>query len=136
MSEDHARAEQIVATLFTPEGRANPYPLYHRLRALAPIHRSEVVHAWLLTGYDDCQAMLRDPRLGRGWPTLQDVIRPDWRSRPALVSMTESMLMVDGPAHTRLRKLVSRAFTAKTIERLRPAVAARARDLLGPVAGT
>ena len=134
MTYDHAQAEDIVAALFTPEGRANPYPLYHRLRAIAPTHRSDVAHAWLLTRYDDCQAVLRDPRLGRGYAELQEMIRPDWRSRPALTRMGKSMLMLNGADHTRLRKLVSRAFTVKTIERMRPAVAAMVDDLLEPLA--
>jgi len=132
-SEQHAQAEQIVAQLFSPEGRANPYPLYHRLRELAPVHKTEVIHAWLLTGYDDCLAVMRDPRLGRGYANLQDVLRPDWRSRPALTRMEQQMLMLDGAAHSRLRRLVSRAFTARTIERMRPAIETMVDDLLAPL---
>jgi cytochrome P450 len=130
-----AEAEAVVEALFrTPEGRTDPYPLYHRLRRLAPVHRSETVAAWVLTRYDDCQAVIRDPRLVRGWGSRLDALRPDWRDRPALARMDESMLMLDGPAHTRLRRLVVRAFPPKTIERLRPQVERIVDGLFDPLA--
>lgn len=83
-TDRHSAAEQVVTEIFTPQGRADPYLLYHRLRELAPVHRSEVAGAWVLTAYDDCQAVLRDPRLGRGYAPLQDALRPGWRDRRAL----------------------------------------------------
>ena len=60
-----AAADQIaIKLLSTPEGRRNPYPLYHELRALDPVHRSEL-GMWLLTRYDDIAAITRDPRFGK-----------------------------------------------------------------------
>ena len=126
--------EAIVAQLFTTaEGRGNPYPLYHRLRDMAPVYVSPDFGA-LLTRYDDCQAVMRDPRLMRGYVPMQDVIHPDWRERPAFLAAERWMLMLDGADHTRLRKLVVKAFTPRTVERLRPKIEAMVDDLLEPIA--
>jgi cytochrome P450 len=115
--------EAVAFELFrTPEGRANPYPRYHTLRSLAPVHYSEVVRGWVLTRYEDCNAVLRDPRFIRGYAVSLDQRRPNWRERRALVRGERTLLNLDGPAHTRLRKLVARAFTPRSVERLRPAV--------------
>jgi cytochrome P450 len=128
-------AEDIVVELFTtPDGRRDPYPRYHRLRELAPVHFSETLRAWLLTRYDDCAAALRDPRLGKDYARSMDVRRPNWRERPALLRAEHSMLNTDGPYHTRLRKLVSRDFTPRNVEALRPRIEAMVDDHLDPMA--
>jgi len=58
-------AEAAFTKLFlTPEGRANPYPLYHQLRATAPVHHAKMGMS-LLSRYDDCRVAMRDPRLGK-----------------------------------------------------------------------
>jgi cytochrome P450 len=125
MNTIHEQAEAVTYELFrTPEGRSDPYPRYHRLRALAPIHRSETVRGWVLTRYDDCNAVLRDPRFIRGYAVSLDQRRPEWRQRLALARGERSMLNMDGPGHTRLRKLVARAFTPRSMERLRPRIEA------------
>ena len=49
---------------FLPEFRADPYPFYHRLRAVDPVHRTPM-GLWVLTRYDDVVTVLRDPRFGR-----------------------------------------------------------------------
>src|SRR5688500_12965619 len=116
-------AEAVAHELFgTPEGRQDPYPLYHRLRELAPVLPSPS-YGTLLTRYDNCQAVLRDPRLVRGWSSRLDSMSADWRRRPALEGADRWLLMLDGADHTRLRKLVTRAFTHRTVERLRPRIA-------------
>ena len=117
-------AEAVAAELFgTPEGRQDPYPLYHRLRELAPVLVSPQFGT-LLSRYDDCQAVLRDPRLVRGWANRLDQLRPEWRHHASLHGAERWMLMLDGADHTRLRKLVTRAFTPRTVERLRPRIEA------------
>ncbi|HZI39168.1 MAG TPA: cytochrome P450, partial [Acidimicrobiia bacterium] len=126
-------AEAVAHELFgTPEGRQDPYPLYHRLRELAPVHPSSS-YGTLLTRYDDCQAVLRDPRLVRGWATRLDNLSADWRTRPSLHGADRWLLMLDGADHTRLRKLVTRAFTPRTVERLRPRIAALVDAALAPL---
>ena len=107
---------------FTPEGRAYPYPHYHRLRELAPVYYSEQLQTWLLTGYEDCKAALRDPRLEKHFVERLDQRAPGWRARPSLVWASEVLLNLDGPAHARLRRLVVREFTPRIVEGIRPRV--------------
>ena len=118
-------AERIAVELFkTTEGRRDPYAAYHQIRELSPVHRSDELHVWLLSRYDDCAAALRDPRLGKDYVRTMDVRRPNWRERRSMARGELSMLNTDGPYHTRLRKLVSKAFTPRSIEALRPRIAA------------
>jgi len=119
---------------FTPAGRSHPYPLYDALRATAPVFRS-ALGVWVLTRYDDCWATLRDPRFGKDYARqIEQRFGPDWRQHLSLTSGEHSMLNVDGPEHTRLRKLVSRAFTPRMIEQLKPTIARIVAELLEPVA--
>jgi cytochrome P450 len=115
--------------LFTDEVRADPYPLYRDLRAAEPIRKSEIEEGtYLLFRYQDCLDVLRDTR---------------WSSNPAHRAFTnESMpidamatdakvlLFLDPPDHTRLRKLVSKAFTPRTVERMRPRIQSLVDELL------
>ncbi len=128
-------AEAIYTQLFlTPEGRANPYPLYHQLRERAPVHRTER-GMWLLSRYDDCWAALRDPRLGKDYVRqTEQRFGPDWRRHPSLTSGEHSMVNTTGPEHTRLRKLVSKSFTPRMIETLKPSIERIVNELLDPVA--
>ncbi len=123
-----------VALLRTPEGRSNPYPLYHRLRELAPVHRSETARGWLLTRYVDCKASLRDPRFQKRYEEALDARSSRWRRRPALVWAGKTLLNLDGPIHTRLRRHVFRSFTRGSVERLRPTVQTMTDGLLDDLA--
>lgn len=100
----------IIYNPFDPEVHADPYPHYRELREQDPVHRSEV-DLWILTRYDDVATLLRDPRLGHEVTQGFDGEggSADW----------ESMLFRDPPAHTRLRSLVSKAFTPRMLEGLR-----------------
>ena len=107
---------------------------YRRVRELAPVHRSGLGF-WVLSRYDDCQQILRDPRFGKA-------DADDRRARlPAEVAeaverirrRAPSMLFVNPPDHTRLRGLVSKAFTARTVERMRPHIARLLDELLDDV---
>jgi len=128
-------AESVVNQLFfTPEGRANPYPLYHRLRETRPVHRTKL-GLWLLSRYDDCWAAMRDPRLGKDYaPQIEQRFGPDWRTHPSLTAGEHSMLNTTGPEHTRLRKLVTKSFTPRMIENLKPSIERVVNQLLDPVA--
>jgi cytochrome P450 len=135
VAQDALQAESVAHELLrTVEGRRNPYPLYHRLRELAPVHQSETAHAWLLTRYEDCASALRDPRLGKDFVQSMDVRRPDWRERPAIAQGERSMLNTDGPYHTRLRKLVSKQFTPRSVQALRPRIEEMVDEHLDPMA--
>src|SRR5438094_9302627 len=100
-----------------PEFLADPYPTYHRLRTEDPVHQSPLGF-WVLTRYDDVVASLRDPRLAKE-AIAAFVAARFGRPVPA---MGLSMLDRDPPDHTRLRSLVSKAFTPRVVEGLRPRI--------------
>ncbi len=130
-----SEAEAIFTRLFlTPEGRADPYPLYHQLREVGPVHRTKF-GLWVLSRYDDCWAALRDPRLGKSYAEqVGQRFGADWRRHPSLTAGEHSMLNTTGPEHTRLRKLVTKSFTPRRIENLKPVIEKVVHQLLDPIA--
>ncbi len=111
--------EIVRQLLLDPEGRRSPYPLYHELRDVAPVHRNEF-GSWMLSRFDDCRAALRDPRFGKDYPRQTEArFGPKWREHPSLARGEHSMLNVDGPEHTRLRKLVVKGFVRRRVDALR-----------------
>ena len=100
-----------------PEVVADPYPTYHRLRKEAPVYHSPLGF-WVLTRYDDVVSALRDPRLIKE-PLAAFVAA---RMGTPVPAMGVSMLDRDPPDHTRLRSLVSKAFTPRVVEGLRPKI--------------
>jgi cytochrome P450 len=117
----------------TPEFRADPYPVYARLRAQDPVHRT-ALGFWVLTRYEDVARVLRDSRFSRegfeaAFAGVDGTAREPRRPQP-------SMLYRDPPDHTRLRAAVSRAFTPRTVEALRPRIQQIVDGLLDRVQGT
>jgi pimeloyl-[acyl-carrier protein] synthase len=112
-----------------PEFVADPYPTYHRLRAEDPVHHSPLGF-WVLTRYADVIAMLRDPRLVKE-PIAAFVAARFGMTVPPGLGL--SMLDRDPPDHTRLRGLVSKAFTPKALESLRPHIQQIVDGLLAQV---
>jgi cytochrome P450 len=128
--EANAAARELFSTA---AGRANPYPLYHRIRDANPVHRIEM--GWLLTRYDDCWAVLRDPRFGKDYPRQTEAkFGPDWEKHPVLKQQENIMANIGGAEHSRLRKLVSKAFTPRMIDRLRPHIEETVVKLVEPLA--
>jgi pimeloyl-[acyl-carrier protein] synthase len=115
-----------------PEFVADPYPTYHRLRAEDPVHQSPLGF-WVLTRYEDVVASLRDPRMIKE-PIAAFVAARFGLPAPPL-GMGLSMLDRDPPDHTRLRGLVSKAFTPRVIEQLRPHIQQIVDGLLDRVQG-
>jgi pimeloyl-[acyl-carrier protein] synthase len=113
-----------------PEFVADPYPTYHRLRVEDPVHLSPLGF-WILTRYDDVIAVLRDPRCVKE-PIASFVAARFGAPVPA---MGLSMLDRDPPDHTRLRGLVSKAFTPRVVESLRPHIQEIVDGLLERVEG-
>ncbi|HVB42169.1 MAG TPA: cytochrome P450 [Streptosporangiaceae bacterium] len=113
----------LLASLSTPEVSADPYPVYARLRSFGPVRWSAAGGVLFLTGYDDCAALVRDPAFGSQSPQWCDRVTPGWREHPARVATFEAMLFRDPPEHTKLRRLVSAAFTPRQSERMRSDVA-------------
>jgi cytochrome P450 len=126
----------LLAELTTPAGRADPYSRYHRLREFGPLLRADD-GALVVTRYADCATVARDARFGH-LPTdmLAFVGLPDWADHPALFQLFNSMLLRNPPDHTRLRRLVSSAFTARRVQGLRPRVAGMVDELLDGMSGT
>ena len=109
--------DEILFNPLLPEFHADPYPFYRRLREKEPVHQSPMGF-WVLTRYEDCVAVLRDQRFGREefQQMLSNVYGDDDSGKPQL---PRSMLFRDPPDHTRLRALVSKAFTPRMIETMR-----------------
>src|SRR5207302_9529065 len=118
--------------------RIDPYSVYRRLREEDPVQRSPF-GLLVLSRYEDCLAMLRDPHSSSdsrksnlfqqfmGGRTPEEVFGDLADLRP--------FLFMDPPDHTRLRGLVSKAFTPKVVESLRPRIQELVDELLGAVAG-
>lgn len=119
-----------------PEYRKNPYPALAMLRRQAPVYQSPMGF-WLITRYDQVNALNRDPRLGRDlrqW-SMYNFLRP-FLADSALERCAEQwMFSLDPPAHTRLRQLFARAFTPKVVEHLRPRITTIANQLLDELEG-
>ena len=112
-----------------PEFIADPYPTYHRLRSEDPVHHSPLGF-WVLTRYEDVVAALRDPRLAK--EAIASFVAA--RFGAPVPAMGLSMLDRDPPDHTRLRGLVSKAFTPRVVEGLRPRIQEIVDGLLAGVA--
>jgi cytochrome P450 len=122
-----ALSELTGEELFGLENKRNPHPLYHRLRTEAPHWIEPEMGEMILTRWADCEAVLRDPR---------------WSSDPAHTQMegdmrgaigdagVRTLLFMDPPDHTRLRRLVSKAFTPRKVEQLRGHVGEIFDDLM------
>jgi cytochrome P450 len=107
--------------LFSEAFNADPHPVYAALRRSEPVHRVVLptgVPVWLVTRYDDGRQALGDPRLSKAIEAAEGNRLPA-RMHNAL---TKHMLATDPPDHTRLRRLVSRVFTARRTEALRPRI--------------
>jgi cytochrome P450 len=128
----------LAEILLTPEGRNDPYPRYAAIREHAPAFRS-AMGLVVVARYDECQWVLRDPRLGKGemgpiWEQY-GLTEAEWVARyGSLQRRLGSMLGMDPPDHTRLRRLVAKAFTPRTVENLRPDIERLTDELLDGMA--
>ncbi len=119
--------------LDSPRFKANPYPIYSRLRAEAPVYRAKPAFwlpaIWVVTRYDDVVRVLKDPRFSKDYIQAYPWIPPSIRA------MFRNLLTIDPPDHTRLRSLVQRAFTPRLIDGLRERIHGVCEDLLDRVGG-
>jgi cytochrome P450 len=135
-----ADLDGILGSIFlTPEGKADPYPGYATVRETTAVHES-ALGLFVLSRYDDCQAVLRDNRFGRGEPGPRPeffgLTQDEFDVRfPRIAGRAESMLGLNPPDHTRLRALVAKAFTPRTVDALRPHIQRLTDDLLAPLEG-
>lgn len=110
---------------FAPGMLANPYAMYRTLREQAPVYWSDMMESWILTRYDDIDAVLMDSRFSsdraRAKTRFAEMIRQQ-QEQYGPMSSAQTMLTSDPPDHTRLRRLVSKAFTPRAVENLRPRI--------------
>jgi len=132
--------DALLAEIFlTPEGQSNPYPRYAAIREHSPAFRSAMGFV-VVSRYEDCQWVLRDARFGKGemgpmWEAYE-LTEAQWKERfPDFQQRVTSMLGLDPPDHTRLRRLVAKAFTPKTVENLRPDIVRLTDELLDQFGG-
>ena len=109
----------------------DPYPVYAALRARDPVHRSRLINAWMFSRHADVDAILRDYRHFGNDPR-DGTLSP--RQRAMLPPADEfTMLFLDPPDHTRLRALVNKAFTPKTVNALEPHIRSILATLLDDI---
>jgi unspecific monooxygenase len=114
---------------------SDPYPAYAELRARGRVHFFEPTDQWLVPHHADVSALLRDRRLGRTYLhrfSHEEFGRtpPPPEHEPFHTLNDHGMLDLEPPDHTRIRRLVSKAFTPRTVESLKPYVDALAGDLV------
>jgi cytochrome P450 len=123
--------------VFSRAFEADPHPIlaeWRRQSPVRPVVMPDGRTAWLVTRYDDVRRLINDPRLSKGGlvpPTGDSGVLPP----QVQAAVSSHMLGADPPDHTRLRELVSAAFTAGRIEALRPRVQEITDDLLDAMAG-
>jgi cytochrome P450 len=125
------------------EFKADPYPFYARLRAEAPVYQMNLPTretAWLITRYDNVAMVLKDERFIKNRSnalTAEQDAKQVWFRKAFklrwLNPLQQTMLHLDPPDHTRLRALVSKAFTPRLIEQMRERVQRLTNELLDNV---
>jgi cytochrome P450 len=123
---------------FLPEIHADPYPFYARLRERDPLHwgmpfLATQPGAWYVSRYEDVMRILKDPAFVKNPHSLSpsETPPPVPREIRFYAEMARhAILLNDPPDHTRLRKLVSQAFTPRMIEQLRAPITVTAQALL------
>lgn len=126
--------------LFGPAFKANPYPTYAAMREESPFHRRTAMDGqtaiWFITRYDDVSALLRDHKrlvknVANTMTAEQRAVLP--ATPPLLQLLSNHMLNLDPPDHTRLRGLVSKVFTNQVVAGLQPRIQQVADELLDRV---
>src|ERR671937_2624382 len=118
---------------------ADPYPVLNGLREAARVFYDAERARWFVTRHEDVRNCLRDKRLGRNFRHVMSEeeigvppLDPRWRA--FWDSERWSLLWIEPPEHTRMRKLVAAAFTPRAVEALREPACALAQELLEPLA--
>jgi cytochrome P450 len=126
-------AIEILTALGTPEGRADPYPLYealHEMGEAVEVGPGDV----LVVSYEAINSVLRDPGFRVSDEATFDGGFPGWRDHPVLVQGSDWLLNLNAPRHARIRSHFARAFTPRRISGMEPAIAKMADELLDAMA--
>lgn len=110
-----------IFSLMNPEVLANPYPFYDELRRSGPVIWDDFFKGWLCGTYKEVVAALHDPRLGAHRVTSEEQLAELGLAElaPLYFPLTNQLLFIDPPKHTRLRSLVSKVFTPRRVEMMR-----------------
>jgi cytochrome P450 len=115
MTPPAAGGDSLAFNPLDPAFIADPYPFYHRLRETAPVFKTPMGF-WLLTRYEDVASSMRDRRFGKDFAgSIKRKYGANRLNEPAIANLSHTMLVVDPPDHTRLRGLVTKAFTARRV---------------------
>src|SRR5436190_1449781 len=120
-------------SIMRPPYTCDVYGAYAQLRGAAPLFRSDD-GLWLASTYDLATTVFRTPSLGQGrGPDSRLRSDPRYGHSPALQTLSYMLSFIDPPDHTRLRKLIARAFTPPAVERMRAYLGGLANRLLDPI---
>ncbi|MFC6012069.1 cytochrome P450 family protein [Nocardia lasii] len=106
----------------------DPHAHYHRWRATGPVHQvrfPDDVVRWVIVGYREAKLAMADPRFRKNIGRVDEILHAKRNSTPSdpnVVALLSHMLSSDPPEHTRLRKLVNKAFTSRRVALLRPRI--------------
>jgi len=123
-------ARSFAINPFGPQMIDDPYPTYARMLQASPIG-VEGDDLWIFSRYADVQRVLRDPRFGR--ESFGSAVERVFGAGPVSESFNRWILFMNPPDHTRIRSLVSKAFTPRATERLRASIQQVVDDLIDPM---
>src|SRR5205085_8506757 len=109
--------------LFSPEMRRNPYPAFDQMRAVAPVFHLAAFDVWMIFDFEGVKRALVD----------HDAFSSDLRHVPGQGNPGEWFIFFDPPRHTKLRALISKAFTPRVVANLEPRIRGLSRELLDEV---
>lgn len=123
----------VPVNIFSPEFFTDPYPHLARLRKESPVTQVEPMGIWAVTRYEDVRHVLRSPLVfsSTAFQAVFQMLSPALMQEDT--SVVNSMIAKDPPDHTRLRRLVNRAFTPEAITDLEPRIRKLSQDLLAAI---
>jgi cytochrome P450 len=119
-------ADELIGTLMSPDALGDPYPIYERLREIAPNHLTGLGVRFVST-HDLCMELLKSKDFGQSFGFGSEGAGED---STFISTIKESLILSNPPRHTRLRKLVSLAFSGRMIKELTPRIQERLDDLM------
>ena len=130
----------IQESLHSGEYYRDPFPLFDALRASAPIHFSETIGGWVLTRFEDIDAVLRDHENYSSKGRVTHLLNQLSSQTQARIQLLHNHFAIglahsDAPEHRRIRSLLARSFTPKIIDSLRPEINSQANALVAGLDG-
>lgn len=123
--------------LFSPAFQADPFPTFAQMRTQEPVYQLMVPTVagrkyWIVTRYEDVESILKDKRFTKG---IRYLLSAEELTRipQVFTKLSNNMLNSDPPDHTRLRSLISMAFTPRLLEQWRPRIQAIIDELIDRV---